>query len=68
MESNGTPSSQKKDQPSIKRDNEEMAQTHTIGFKARLLAATITAIAVSIRYQGDFIAQGIKVAWFGNRW
>jgi hypothetical protein len=60
MERNGSAASQEKDQPSIKCDNEEMAQTHTIGFKTRLLAATITTIAVSVRHQRDVIAQRIK--------
>jgi|TARA_B110000285_G_scaffold234843_1_gene313301 hypothetical protein len=61
MERNGSPSSQKKDQPSFKCLNEEVAQAHTIGFKARFLAAPVIAIAVSIGHQGDVIAQGLKV-------
>jgi hypothetical protein len=68
MERNSSPSSQEKDQPSLQCDDEEVAQTHTIGFKTRLPAATVTAIAVSVRHQGDVIAQGIKVTEFGSRW
>ena len=66
MERTGSPATQEKDQPSIKCDDEEMAQTHTIGFKTRLLAATIAAIAVSVRHQRDAAAQGIKATQFGN--